>query len=343
MLRSGRIVVDEVGDPPLLPGHVLLETVACGICGTDLHTRRFAHQFVEAARATGFRLFDFDPDADLVMGHEFSGRIVALGPGSGPGSGEGLALGDVVVAHPAIRGPGGPVGVGYSNEFPGAFAERVLVRSDGVLRVPAGLDPRVAALTEPVAVGIHAVDRSQAVARRSAIVLGCGPVGLAVIAALRLRGVELIVAADFSAARRHRAGALGAHVTVDPASAEPVAAWRAAGGRGPTTLFDAVGVPGMIEQAVIAAPARSDILVVGLCMQPDTFRPAIAINKELQLTFVLGWTPEEFAAALAALAEGSVDGASLITGEVPLEGVAAAFDDLAHPDRHVKVLVRPNG
>ena len=98
----------------------------------------------------------------------------------------------------------------------------------------------------------------------------------------------------------------------------------------------------MIEQAIIAAPSRSEILVVGLCMRPDTFRPAIAINKELQFTFVLGWTAAEFSASLEAIAEGTIDAGALITGEVGLDGVARAFDELANPDHHIKVLVVPN-
>lgn len=337
ILRHGQIEVDDIGELPVLPGHVLLETIACGICGTDLHSRMYAHDFVEAARATGFRLFDFDPDADVVLGHEFSGRIIEVGADV-----EGLRVGSAVVAHPTARPQGSMVALGYSNDMPGAFAQRLLVSAEGVLAIPAGLDPRLAALTEPLAVGIHAVDRSRAVDHRSAVVLGCGPVGLAVIAALQLRGVPLIVASDFSPARRTRAAAIGAHIVVDPSTDEPVAAWRSASGRGATTLFDAVGVPGMIEQAVIAAPSHSEILVVGLCMRPDTFRPAIAINKELQLTFALGWTPGEFIASLHAIAEGTIDASTFITADVGLEGVAQAFDDLAAPQDHVKILVRPN-
>lgn len=337
ILRNGAIEVDDIGEPPVLPGHVLVETIACGICGTDLHTRRYARDFVEAARATGFRLFDFDPDADVVLGHEFSGRIIEVGSGV-----EGLRPDTAVVAHPVARPAGRIVGLGYSNDFPGAFAQRLLVQADGVLPIPSGLDPKLAALTEPVAVGLHAVDRSSAVRHMSAVVLGCGPVGLAVIAALRLRGVPLIVASDFSSARRMHTTSLGAHIVVDPSTDEPITQWRGAGGRGPTTIFDAVGVPGMIEQAIIAAPQRSEILVVGLCMRPDTFRPAIAINKELQFTFVLGWTEQEFSAALEAIAEGTIDAGALITGEVDLEHVAEAFDELADPDHHIKILVLPN-
>lgn len=337
ILRQGAIEVDEIGELPVLPGHVLLETIACGICGTDLHTRRYAHDFVGAARATGFRLFDFDPDADVVLGHEFSGRIVQVGAGV-----SGLVPGTAVVGHPVARRAGRIVALGYSNDLPGAFAQRLLVQADGVLPIPRGVDPKLAALTEPVAVGLHAVDRSASVRHQSAVVLGCGPVGLAVIAALRLRGVPLIVASDFSAARRSHALALGAHAAVDPSSREPIVEWRDAGGHGPTTIFDAVGVPGMIEQAIISAPPRSEILVVGLCMRPDTFRPAIAVNKELQFTFVLGWTADEFAWSLEAIAEGTIDAGAMITGEVALADVAGAFDELANPDHHIKILVLPN-
>jgi threonine dehydrogenase-like Zn-dependent dehydrogenase len=219
----------------------------------------------------------------------------------------------------------------------------VLVHASGIVPIPSSVDPKLAALTEPLAVGLHAVDRSRAVTHGSAVVLGCGPVGLAVIAALKLRGVPLIVGSDFSPARRTRAELLGAHIVVDPSTSEPVDVWRANGGVGSTTVFDAVGVPGMIERAIIAAPPRSEILVVGLCMRTDTFRPAIAINKELQLTFVLGWNGDEFRSSLRAIEEGTIDASAFVTGEVGLEGVASAFDVLASPLDHVKILVRPNG
>jgi 2-desacetyl-2-hydroxyethyl bacteriochlorophyllide A dehydrogenase len=284
------------------------------------------------------QIFDFDPDADVVLGHEISARVLDVGPGV-----DGVRLDSVVAAHPVLRLPGRTVGIGYSNQYPGAFAERFVVDAAGLEVVPAGLEPRLAALTEPIAVGLHAVDLSQAATLGSAVVLGCGPVGLAVIAALQLRKVPLIVASDFSATRRAFATRMGAHVVVDAATTDPIEAWRAAGGRGRTTVVDAVGVPGMLDRAVLAAPRRSEILVVGLCMQPDTFRPAIAINKELQFTFALGWSAEEFTASLRAIAEGTVDAASLVTGEVNLNGVAAAFDALSSPEEHVKILVRPNG
>ena len=158
-----------------------------------------------------------------------------------------------------------------------------------------------------MAVGLHAVNESRAVERGSAVVIGCGPVGLATITALRLQGVPLVVAADFSPARRELAARVGAHVVVDPQRQPAVDAWREAGGRGPTVLFEAVGVPGLIDAAMQAAPPRSEVVVVGLCMQPDRIEPTLGISKQLTVRFVLGWTAEEFRDCLDGIAGGGVD------------------------------------
>ena len=338
ILRRGEIVVDEVPEPVPGAGQVLVETLACGICGTDLHCRRHAPEFVAASRASGMTVFDFDTDRDLVMGHEFAARVVGLGPGV-----DGVREGATVVAHPVLVNERGVRSIGYANEVMAGYAQRMVLDATRLLPVPNGLDPRLAALTEPMAVGLHAVRASWVERTHSAIVVGCGPVGLAVLAALGAAGVPLVVAADFSPARRALAARLGAHAVVDPATGDAVEAWQAAGGRGATVVFEAVGVPGMIERVMVAAPRNSQIVVVGLCMQTDRIWPAVGINKEATVSFVLGWTPDEFRASLAGIAEGRVDVAPLVTADVELDGVAAAFDELANPERQVKVLVRPNG
>ncbi len=83
------------------------------------------------------------------------------------------------------------------------------------------------------------------------------------------------------------------------------------------------------------------VVVVGVCMQPDTINPFFGISKELNIQFVLGYDPMEFAATLRSIAEGEIDVAPLITGEVDLDGVPGAFDALANPDEHCKILVTP--
>ncbi len=195
-----------------------------------------------------------------------------------------------------------------------------------------------------MAVGVHAVNRSAVAAGQPAVVLGCGPVGLAVVAALRLVGAEPIVAAELSPTRRALAATMGAHEVVDPRAEAAVDAWRRTAGSaaaGPLTIFEAVGVHGMLDDAMRMAPRDAHIVVVGVCMEPDTIRPMRGITRELSITFALGYDPMEFAATLERIAEGELDVGPLITGSVGIDGVAGAFEALADPDAHAKILVEP--
>ena len=171
--------------------------------------------------------------------------------------------------------------------------------------------------------------------------LGLGPVGLACIAEMKMRGIGPIVAADFSPARRALAEQLGCDVVVDPAVEAPIEAWRRADGNKPLVIFEAVGVPGMIDQAMRMAPKDARILVVGACMQEDMIHPMLGIGRELNIQFVLGYDPLEFGASLDAIAEGKVDLAPLLTGYVSIDEVPQAFRDLANPEQHAKIMVEP--
>ncbi|MFT7602059.1 MAG: threonine dehydrogenase-like Zn-dependent dehydrogenase [Acidimicrobiales bacterium] len=338
ILRAGAMVVEELPDLTPGPGQVQVEPIACGICGSDLHTVVHSHDLVASAKAAGMSVFDYNPDQDLVMGHELSVRVTGLGEGVSS-----IAEGDEFTAMPYLRTPAGRVYPGYSNIYPGGYSSQMLLSPGGLLPIPNGLDPALAALTEPMAVGLHAVEESSIELGRAALVVGAGPVGLAVIAALSASGIEPIIAADFSPTRRGVAAAMGAHQVIDPAIESIFDAWAAATDRStPPVVFDAVGVPGMIDQLMQSAPTRSEILVVGLCIPPDNFHPSFGVYKQLSLKFVLGWSPEEFATSLHNLAEGNIDGSTLVTGEVGIDGVPQAFADLADPEQHVKILVRPN-
>src|SRR5262249_35290675 len=186
---------------------------ACGICGSDLHALHFADALVATAREVGAPLV-FDPARDFVMGHEFSAEVLELGPAC---EGAPVKPGDVVTSLPIALTPTGmePVGA-YSNIYNGGYADKMRLTAGMCLKVPNGLNHRRAALTEPMAVGRHAVARAAVTPKESAIVLGAGPVGLAVVAELRRLGVETIVVSDFSPRRRAVARAMGASGAVDP-------------------------------------------------------------------------------------------------------------------------------
>jgi threonine dehydrogenase-like Zn-dependent dehydrogenase len=294
---------------------------------------------------------------DVVMGHEFCAEIVEHGPDTR----RTLPVGARVCSRPTLLRATGPQSIGYSNDNPGGYGEYMRLTEALLLEVPSGLATEHAALTEPMAVGVHAVAKARLEPDDAPLVIGCGPVGLAVIAALRLADVRPIVAADFSKRRRDLALTLGADVVVDPASTTPWQSWREAAvyrdpsrapalppwitgpAVRPAVVFECVGVPGVLDQVMAAAPRGTRIVVVGVCMEPDTIHPLIGIGKELNLQFVLGYTPDEFAVTLRHIADGAIPASPLITGSVGIDGVAAAFEELGSPERHAKILVRPGG
>jgi threonine dehydrogenase-like Zn-dependent dehydrogenase len=334
------VVRDDVPDPRPGFGQVLAQVKACGICGSDLHFVQHAATMLgllaDVEGLPDFGAPPLDLGRDVFMGHELAAEVLEAGPDT-----VAPPAGTVVTSAPIMLTPTGLRDIVYTNDLPAGYGERILLSAPLVQVVPNGLDPRHAALAEPMAVGRHAVDRSGIDAGEGALVLGCGPVGLAVIAALGLRRAEPIVAADPSPTRRALATVMGAHEAVDPSVEPAFDAWKRAGRGGPPVVFEAIGVPGIIDGALRSAPAQSRIVVVGVCMQPDTVTPFFGISKELSLQFVLGYDPMEFAASLRSIAEGEIDVAPLITGEVGLDGVPGAFRELADPDRHCKVLVVP--
>ena len=335
VLRDGRMILrDDVAEPVPGPGQVLVEVKACGICGTDLHFAKHGAQMVRLTKEmTGMAIeggLPVDLSDDVFMGHEFSAEVLEAGPDT-----DAPTPGTLVTSLPVLLSPKGFEPIVSSNTVIGGYAERMLLSAPLLQTIPNGLDPRRAALTEPMAVGLHAVNKSSIQPSEVALVIGSGPIGLSIIAALRLRGVESIVAADYSPKRRGLAATMGAHQTLDPALGSPFDEVK------PSVVFEAVGVPGIINDVMRRAPMGTRVIVAGVCMEDDTVLPLFGIAKEISLQFVNAYDVAEFAESLRAIADGEIDVAPLITGEVGLDGVGAAFDDLVRPDEHCKILVTP--
>ncbi len=372
--RSELSVVD-LPEPIPGRGQVLVAVQHCGICGSDLHLRHHCDHMRDLAARVG-AADNFPSSADpVVFGHEFCAEVLDYGPGCE----RKLKRGTRIVAQPMLRTSRGIVNPGLSAHANGAYAERMLLQEATLVPVPNGLSSELAALTEPMAVGWHAVRRSEIGRKDVAVVIGCGPVGLAVICMLKARGVRQVVASDFSARRRELATASGADVVIDPSATSPYADWQEQGffmdtpalmefalstreklGRLPVpwwhawrvaeaiggppprpVIFECVGLPGIVQQIIDGAPLMSRVVVAGVCMQVDRYEPALAVMKEIDLRFVMNHTPLEYRDTVHMIAEGKVNCSPMITGEVGLEGVDAAFNVLAGPGVHAKILVNP--
>ncbi|HVQ50512.1 MAG TPA: zinc-binding dehydrogenase, partial [Mycobacterium sp.] len=314
VLRNGRMIErNDVTEPVPGPGQVIVGVKACGICGSDLHFAKHGADVLELNNQIdgfgGSGGMQIDLNHDVFMGHEFSAEVLEAGPDT-----DAPAAGTLVTSLPILLSSAGFEPIVYSNKTIGGYAERMLLSAPLLTPIPNGLDPRRAALTEPMAVGLHAVNKSAIERGETALVLGCGPIGIAIIAGLRHRGVETIVAADYSVRRRELAETMGATATVDPANGSPFDETS------PRVVFEAVGVPGIIDDILRRAPVGARVVVAGVCMQADTVHPYFAIAKQINLQFVLAYDPAEFTDCLRAIAEGDIDVAPMITGEVGLDG-----------------------
>ena len=334
LMERGRIWVDTRDTPTPGPGEVLVRTSACGICGSDLHAAAHTDDFVATSRETGgaFKLTSFAP---VVLGHEFCAEVVDFGVDCT----RELSVGQLVCSMPVLL-RATPVAVGYDPDIPGGFSEYMILSERLLLPVPGGTPVTAAALTEPMAVGYHAVNKARLKGSETALVIGCGPVGLAVITALKAAGIAPIVGADYSSGRRDFAVAQGATSVVDPKHENAFTSSEVRGSK-ELVVFECVGVQGMLDSVFAGSPQNTRIVVVGVCLQMDHARPLIAINKELNVQYVLGYSAKEFAESLTHIADGKFDVADLVTDQVGLDGVARAFERLRSPDEHAKILVTP--
>ena len=342
-------VRDDVPDPTPGPGQVLVHTIVCGICGSDLHALAEPEEMAQLNAAGG---------ATSVVPRELRTCSVT----SSPRKSSSMALRPRARCESVARCAPCPMrwdppawrSSGFPRRCPAAIGELMVLQEAMLMPVPEGLDARTAALTEPLAVGEHSVALADVRPGWPCHVVGCGPIGLAIIVALKAWGASPISASDLSPSRRALAARLGADIVLDPAEGtgfpdfaelgvptNPLqrAASIGMGSEPPrAVIFEAVGRPGHDPQIIEAAPPGSRIVVAGVNTQGDRFVPALAIVKELELRFGFGYAPKEFAATLARVARDPAAVAPLITSTVGVEGVIGALDAL-RAGEEIKVLI----
>ncbi len=321
------LVIEDRQTPVAQPGDIVLKVAYCGICGSDLHATEPSPTPLEPG---------------TILGHEYAGVVTqSTSPDFAPGDRViGLPLRECDDCRPSGTGCRDRLGIhcprnriiGLSASVPGGYAEYLAMPAHHAIKVPDGLDLKLAALTEPLAVGAHAVRMAGSLLGARVLILGAGPIGLAVTLFARAAGARQVVVSEPGESRRALAAQLGATV---------VASTDGLPGPAPDLIFECVGVPGLLRLCTELAPLHGRIIVVGVCRVDDVVRPRVAIRKELNIQFVLGYTREEFALVLDMLANGQIDAAPLISAVIGLDAVPAMFEALRRPGAHAKVLIDP--
>ena len=325
---QGQLVVETIPDPTPEPGELVLRVSACGISGSDLR----AHQL------------GLIPSGS-VMGHEFCGEVTE--------SRHGHKAGDRVCALPSIScgecdrcrsGLGAycssrkSIGFGASN---GAFAEYVTVAPHETVRLPDGIDSTLGALVEPLAVGLHAVNVGRIRRGETCLVIGAGPVGLAAALWARHFGAGQVIVSEITPARRALAVRMGATKSLDPRAAGLESSLAELAPEGPEVVFEAVGAPGVIAEAIDRARFRGRIVVAGLGFSADTIQPLAATSKEVSLSFVLAYEKDDFQYTVDMMEQERIEPLPIVTDRIALDDVPEAFRALAKPDSQCKVVAYP--
>ena len=323
------LAIEVLPDPAPGPGEVLLKVARCGVCGSDL-------QRTEA----GLGELVYPPGE--ILGHEFAGEVVALGPGV-----DRVKLGDRVAPLP-ITGcgtcanclTGQPLWCPNMRTGGRAFAQFAVAGQNECLKLPEALSWAEGALIEPVAVGLHGVFLAGIGPRMSVLVLGAGPIALATAFWARRFGAGPIAVAARSARRRKFALSMGATIFLTAGVDLAEQAGAVLGGP-PDVVFEAVGAPGMIELAAGCVRPRGWVIVLGACWSPDSWRPVTGLFKETRIQFSMMYGMRDYELAAEVLSEGHCPLTTMITQTVPLERFPAAFEALRGPSSQCKVMLDP--
>ena len=322
-----KLCIETLPDPEPGPGEVVVQVRRCGICGSDLHM-------------TEDPMFAVPPGA--VLGHEFAGEIAAIGKGV-----EGLRVGDRV-SVPPVKGcghcpsclKGEPAWCAQMALIGGGYGQYALAEARQIVRLPDALSLADGALVEPLAVALHGIMKSSLQVGDKVVILGAGPIGLATAFWARRMGAGQVVITDLNRFQEERAMTMGATAFVCGHEDHVLQADRILGGKA-DIVFECVGAPGMIAQAIEHIRIQGEVLVQGLCTRPDTLVPFKALSKETRIQFAAFFKTQEYQASLDALDQGAVEPRAMITDTIALDALPDVFEALRRRTHQCKVLVEP--
>lgn len=326
------LAIENVADPRPENGEVIIKIKASGICGTDPHAT--VDEAMLVADGT-------------VLGHEFAGEVIEVGPGVP----QGWAIGDRLCTLPFIGcGKCMPCLTGVpwqcqskkliGFDVPGGFAEYARVHVNGAVKLPDSVSWREGALVEPLSVGLHAARTAHRVNGKNVLVVGAGPIGLSVALWCKFFGARQVITSELAPGRAQMALKLGATGLIDPKD-DVGAQFLRLTGQPPELIFECVGVPGMIAQCIEMASYGAEVIVVGFCAKPDTFVPAQALVKEIAMKFSIVYSKSEFHFVVDMIAAGRINPDDMITQVVSFNDLPSAFEALKKPSDQCKVILDP--
>jgi threonine dehydrogenase-like Zn-dependent dehydrogenase len=339
VLRGGRLEVRETADPVPGPGELLIRTLSTAICASDVHYM----DHPELVKNDTSGRFVYDEDRDVVMGHEFIGEVVALGPEC---TGD-LAVGTRVTSIPILLRGGVTQVIGQHPDAPGSFGELFLVSELVARAVPDDAPIDAVALVDAFAVGEFYVRSSGIAAGEVPLVIGAGAIGLSAIAALVSRDVAPVIVSDYNPERLELARQFGADVVVDPSERSPYEVWsEVAGERGvtaPPVIFECVGAAGLLQRIVESCEPGSRIFAAGGWYTGDTLNCTDATQKGVTIQFGGGPHPVDWYGTLDAVCEGRLDPLPSVGMVVGLDEVPDAIDLARRAQGPPRIIVHPNG
>ena len=332
--ESRKIVVRDVEEAPVTDGHVRLKVSRCGICGSDLHMPEMTERF----------------PAGSIIGHEIAGTISEVGGGV-----EGWAVGDRVAAYHSVscgqcencllgheymclKAASLSLGLGA---VAGGYAQSVVAPVRTLFSVPDHLTDDQAALAEPLAIGMHGVNKARIQPDIATVVLGAGPIGAMTALALRFNGHEKVVVVEPNPKRRALIEKLGfASVGLDDVDASVK---KALGGVRPQAVIECSGNTRAASLAVELVGYEGRVVLQGRPSKPVEVSQVTIMVKEVEVVGAVSCTETEFQQAIDHIAQGSVPSADLITDTVGLDDVGAMFEQLLDSGNgQLKVLVAPD-
>ena len=336
-LLAGTIHDGTIDDPVPEQGQALVRTHRCGMCASDQHILSGGANVIEMSRKFGGPYAALDLSCPFVLGHEFVGEVVDYGPGSK----RTVKPGRRVTSVPVMRQRGAHAIIGFDNRLPGGFGELMLLDEDFLLEVPEDIDDDRATLIEPLAVGLEHARRGEPQPGDTPLVVGCGAIGLGVIAGLRLLGASPIVASDPDPARRALALASGADLALDPRDASPYGVLADLDGRAPNLVYECVGRRGILGEILAGVGFGCRIVVGGYCMEAEELFVFIGQNKRLSIQFAGGEEAQDMDLALRAIGDGRIDVSGWIGARIGRGGVADALAGMVRPGVPVRTVVDP--